>query len=324
MTVKDYNSIKLNSTESISESRRLLQKMSNNWHKRAQVKRDKNEIVESEFIFDKNRDDFLIDLLPFKNHPDFLKCSSEIKQRILSLGWLMYNKKTVDIEAKIVTPSCNDILYGDIPGLDDQGSQQVISEVMVDEAYHILLVVKACRITCEERDLSHIRFPTFDLVSNLHREKERCLDTWKKSLLQLATSVVSEVFISDYLDLLCHNNDIQPLNTLTVKTHRADELAHHSIFKSLAKCMYHNLNKDHQEFFSQSLLKPLHWFASQELISWQSVLQQIGFANWERMTQDCIATSECNLMKVDYSGLVKLAEELEIKDFSKKLGEYQS
>jgi P-aminobenzoate N-oxygenase AurF len=254
MTVQERNLIEQNSVESLSKSRHLLQKMSNSWPKRAQVKKGENEIIEPEFMFDKSRDDFRTDLLPFKDHPNFLKCSPELKQCILSLGWLMYNRKTVDIEARIVTPSCNDILYGNVPGLEDEISQQVVSEVMVDESYHVLLVIRACCITCEERNLSHIKLPTFDLVSNLLKERERCSEKWQQILLQLATSVVSEVFVSDYLDLLCGDTNIQPLNALTVKTHRADEVAHHSIFKSLAKCMYHNLNKEHQLFFSQSLL----------------------------------------------------------------------
>lgn len=319
MNIQQSNLQQLHPTNTLSKSYQILQKMSCSWHKRAQVKKNENEEFDIELVFDKNRADFRIDLLPFSNHPDFLSSSPELQQRILSLGWLIYNRKTVDIESRIVTPSCNYILYGDVPGLESEVSQQTVSEVMVDEAYHVLLVIRACRITCEQRKLLHISFPTFDLVSNLYKEQSQHAEKWEKILIQLAASVVSEVFVSDYLDLLCGDHNIQPFNRLTVEAHRADEASHHSIFKHLAKCMYHNLNQAQKNFFTQALLKPVHWFASQELLAWQSVLQQISFPSWERMTEDCISNNAKNLMKIDYSGLIMLADELEIKDFSQRL-----
>ena len=57
-------------------------------------------------------------------------------------------------------------------------------------------------------------------------------------IINLASAVVSEIFISD-----CE--DIQPVNRLTVEAHRQDELAHGNIFKHLTKCIYRFCYRQH-------------------------------------------------------------------------------
>jgi len=68
-----------------------------------------------------------------------------MKQKILSCGWLAYNEKTVEIESKIISPVCNHIIDREIPGLEDEASRQIASDTLIDEAYHIQLVVSAAK-----------------------------------------------------------------------------------------------------------------------------------------------------------------------------------
>ena len=300
--------------EDISHCRALLQKMANNWHKRAQVKRNVDKLNQPEDRFDQSKPDFLVDLLPFKNHPHFQQAPAAVKQKILSCGWLAYNEKTVEIESKIISPACNYIIGREVPGADDGISQQIASDTLVDEAYHIQLVVNACRVTREQRDLRELRLPSFALTTNMYREQSYYSQPWQKILIQLATAIVSEIFISDYLDLLAHDQEIQPLNRLTVATHRRDEMAHGSIFKFLTKCIYSELNQEQKEFFINVLPKPVRWFANTELNVWKSMLQQIGFDHAESMVNDCALFNEVNLMTMDYTELISLAEEVGILD----------
>lgn len=288
--------------------------MSQNWQKRAQVK---TKEIDMKSTVDSSLPDFRVDLLPFKNHPDFLKASPEMKSKILSCGWLAYNEKTIDIEAKVINPVCNSIIYGEVPGVDDEISQQIASETLVDESYHILLVNKACHLTRRQRDLSFIKLPDFNLVVNMYREQNKWSQSWQKVLIQLATATVSELFISDYLDLLAHDTTIQPFNRLIVDTHRRDEMAHGTIFNHLAKHIYSQLTREQQEFFIEILPKPVRWFANTELTVWHAILKQIGFAHTEKVIADCTAINEVNLLRVDYTGIMSLAEELGILNSSR-------
>jgi alpha-N-dichloroacetyl-p-aminophenylserinol N-oxygenase len=251
-----------------SQARALLQRLANSWGRRARVKQPE---LDGETLFDDNIDDFIADLLPFRDHPAFLAAPDGMRQQILSCGWLAYNEKTVDIESKIVAPACTHITYGDVPGLQDGVSRQIAGQTLVDEAYHELLVLKACQMTRARRGLGDIILPESQLIAKMRHAQAQCSAPWQKVLVQLATAIVSEVFISDYLKVLSTEMAIQPINRLTVDAHRRDELAHGSIFKGLAKCLYANLSAHEREFFIEVLPKPVRWLANIELDVWQAM-----------------------------------------------------
>lgn len=314
-----------NKQPDICHCRTLLEKMANNWSRRAQVVKAKQKVQrehQPEMVFDETKDDFRLDLIPFKDHPDFLAAPVELQKKVLSSGWIAYNEKTVDIEAKVVTPVCNHIIYRELPGIDDGVSQEIASDTLTDEAYHTLLVISACRMTREKRGLESLKLPSFNLVKKMEQEQARHSAPWQKMLIQMATAIVSEVFISDYLDLLSTDTTIQPLNRCMVATHRADEMAHSSIFKNLAKCMYSQLNWEQKKFFAQILPQPVTWFANSELDVWQSILKQLQFPKAGQIIADC-AAAEVDLIRIDYSDVTALADELGILKFSKALEGFQ-
>lgn len=285
----------------------VLTRLAANWGRRAQVKREEIEVIQ---LLDAERPDFLPALLPFKDHPLFLAASDQMQQTILSCGWLAYNEKTVDIEAHIITPACLHIVYGEVPGLGDGVSRQLASETLVDEAYHTLLVSNASHVTRTQRHLEALPVPLSALVTKMREAQDQCSESWQKVLIHLATAIVSEVFISDYLKLLSGDMSIQPLNRLTVAMHRRDELAHSSIFRHLAKALYAALGTRERAFFLEVLPKPVRWFANQEWDVWQAMLHHIGFAQTETVINDCRRQNEENLTRLDYSGILDLAEAL--------------
>src|SRR5262245_47488681 len=119
----------------ISQTRLLIDRLASNWGRRAQVKK-----AELEPLFEPGREDFLESLLPFRDLPHYQAASPELKSRVLSCGWLMYNAKTTQIENEIVNPTCLAALGGELPGLHEESTQLAVSETMVDEVYHIHLV----------------------------------------------------------------------------------------------------------------------------------------------------------------------------------------
>lgn len=286
----------------------LLQRMNNVWEKRSQVKKQE---VDPTTLLDSTKPDFRVDLLPFKTHQAFQEADPTMKDKILSCGWLIYNWKTVAIELKVVNPVCQDIIYHLFPGVSDAIVQEVATDTLVDESYHVQLVNKACNITREQRGLQHLKSPEFNLILNLQKEQASYKEEWQKMLLKLATAVVSEVFVSDYLKLLSTDTTIQPFNRVIVDTHRRDEDAHSCIFKSLAKCIYSELTREKQEFFVNVIPKAVYWFADHELEIWQSCLEQIGFKHSQKLYSDCQQLKNHNLMNIDYGEVIELVQELD-------------
>lgn len=294
-----------------SQSQQLLLRISESWNTRAKVRREPVDLD-----FNPERDDFLETLLPFHQHPLYRALSENDRRRIMSCGWLIYNDKTVAIETAIVTPSCNDALEGRIPGLEGGLVRKLVCETLVDEAYHLLLVENASRITRYYRDLTHIRIPipAFNLVRLMEEEKARCTEGWQRVLVQLATSVVSEIFVSDYLHQLSDCHTIQAMNRATVAAHRHDELAHSKVFTGLSETFYPALEPKHQAFFAEVLPKPIQWFADMELDIWDSVLEQLGIAQGRTIIADCRPLNANAVRRVDYSGVVDLARGIGIFD----------
>src|SRR5690242_12421625 len=93
---------------------RILGQLAASWETRAAVKKDELDV---DAMYDESLPDFLMDLVPFKDHPDFLKAPDELKSRALSCGWLAYNEKTIAIETKVISPACMHVIDGAVPGV---------------------------------------------------------------------------------------------------------------------------------------------------------------------------------------------------------------
>ena len=286
-----------------------LKKIAQSWSSRAAVKKPD---LDGDALFNPQLPDFLETLLPFSDHPYYLE-APDYHARILSCGWLAYNEKTIQIEGKVIMPACLHLIHDEVPGLNAVDCRRLVSQTLTDEAYHILMIEEACRITRQRRDLEGLRLPPFDLIRRMEREKARQSESWQRILVQVACAVISEISISDYLKLLADATAIQPLNSLVTQVHRKDELAHSGIFKKLTKLIYHGLDARGKTFLLQALAKPLSWFASLELDVWQSVLEQIGFPRAEAMITELKQRAHFDLGLRDFSGLEQLLPEIDLE-----------
>ena len=291
-------------------SRMMLDKLSTAWPRRAYVKKQELD----PFFEDDGKEDFLESLLPFRDTPQYQSSSPELKSRVLSCGWLMYNAKTVQIETDIVNPTCLSIIQREMPGLHGGDTQLAVCETMVDESYHVHLVEQASRLTRERRALDHLVIPRFNLIRHMQKRQDGYGEPWQKRMVRFATAVVSEIFISDYLHLLSESTEIQSFNRETVAAHRHDELAHSPLFRSLAQLFSAELTEAERATFAEVLPQPVIWFADRELETWLAVLHQIGFPRADEMIQACRGSGAADLTKLDYSGVLSLAEEIGVMD----------
>ncbi|MBZ4018699.1 diiron oxygenase [Streptomyces purpurogeneiscleroticus] len=299
----------LGKTDDLPHTKIMLARLANNWPRRAYVKKQ-----ELEPFFEPDKEDFLESLLPFHAMPQYQSSSPEMKSRILSCGWLMYNAKTVQIETEIVNPTCLDIIKGTMPGLRTADSQKAVCETMVDEVYHVHLVEQASRLTRHHRRLEDVVVPQFNLVRYMHQRQQEYSEPWQRRMVQFATALVSETFISDYLHLLSETDDIQSFNRMTVAAHRHDEMVHSPLFQSLAQLFLSELTETQRAAFADVLPEPVLWFADRELDIWLALLQQIGFPKAEEMIQECRKLGTADLASLDYSGIVSLAAEVGLLD----------
>ena len=288
-----------------------LKRLHISWSNRAAVKQP---APDADLPYDPHKSDFLVELLPFRDHPLFVEASRHFQQVALSCGWLAYNAKTAAIESMIVAPACLHLINGDVGEMRYAKYRSTIAQALADEAYHIVLVDAACDITRARRGLASLSIPPSELVTSMQRRQEQHPERWKKILIQIATAIVSETLITDYLGLLSRATDIQPLNQITTEIHRRDEAAHNGLFQTLGALIYHGLDRPQREYFLEVLAEPASWFANSDWDVWESMLQQVGFPHAGRMVRECRAEQPTRNQSIDLTTLTSLYDELGLED----------
>ena len=295
-----------------SHAEKVLTQMSRHWGDRAQVKSVEYDL---DLVYDEKRDDFLPDLIPLQGHPDYDEYFGDFRSKVLAGGWIIYNEKTIDIEARIVSPVCTDLIYKDIPCQDHELIRFAASETLVDESYHILMVVNAMMICKSKRGFNDMNLTGFSLTEKMNHEIAMAEHDWQKRIIRLGTSIVSEVFISDYLSLLSDDKTIQPINRLTTHAHKQDELAHSGLFKTFSKQIFAGFSEKQKRYFTEFLPKPINWFASREMNVWNQMLKQAGFPHADKIIAESREEhGDVDLSRIDYSELIGLADEIGLLD----------
>ncbi|MGZ3437862.1 MAG: diiron oxygenase [Polyangia bacterium] len=282
----------------------LLEKINRSWSERAQVRRPLSDGA----AFEPQRDDFIEALLPFCDHPIYRSYPDALKKRLLSCGWLIYNQKTIAIELEIIAPACVDMLRGGVPGRLDGTTGTVIAQTLVDESYHTLLSVNMCRLASVERQLS-LTLPPFQLIRALDAESAGAADTTRR-IARLAYAMVSELFISDYLQLLSESPTIQPIFRDSVAAHNRDELAHRALFPMLLQGISAELRDAELRAFVDAALSAISAFGDCEYAVWRAALAQVGAPDAARLTAESAERRASRVLSMDYSCLVDTFEEL--------------
>lgn len=286
----------------------VLEKQIKYWKRRARVKKKEPKY---DGFYDLNKNDFTEILLPFADHPHYQSKSDEIKKKILACAWVAYNEKTVSLETEIVNPICIEILSGKVPGLCNDVCKQIVSEVMVDESYHVLMMVNSTKITKENRKLD-FKLGKLNFVNEMKMEQSKHPEYWKKIIIQFITTISAEIFTSVSMATLSKDSSIQSINQQTVYAHLMDEICHGNIFTHIAKIFYASLSLKEKNFFNQNFCIPSKWLADFELSNWKIMLASIGFGDSSELIGDCQQLYRNRCYNMDYGMLVSLGEKIGI------------
>lgn len=291
----------------------LIIRLMNNWPKRASVRGCYFDEFKSNSNIDPSVPDYPIELVPFWKHPNFEKVDEEIKFKILTWGWITYNKRTIHAEEKIVNPSFDLIIQDTFKGTDQDDLKNVVHQSLIDERFHSMMHFNAMCMTKKFRALSEqILLPDSVTYRHLQKHQNDEPEKWKQALMILACGIVSETSINAFLSLLSKSTDVQPQHAYISKLHDIDEFAHSSILVEIAKCVYIHFDKKQKDFFVRYLPKAMNAFCIQDFSSWKTILDHYKIKNSDNIIGDCeVDASKAKLVN-DYSGLRRLTEELNI------------
>jgi len=291
----------------------LIQRLMKNWPKRASVRGCYFDEFKSNDNYDPALPDYPRALVPFWDHPSFDRIADEIKFKILTWGWIVYNTRTIHAEEKVVNPSFDLILQDTFEGTNSFEFKSVIQQSLIDERFHSYMHFNAMFITKALRNVTDkIAIPDSITYRRLLIHQDGEGERWKKDLMTLAAGIVSETSINAYLSLLSKCNTVQPKHSLVSRLHDIDEYAHSSLLVEVAKSVFVALSHREKDFFTSYLPRAMDAFCAQDYAAWKNILLHYKVEGAEEIIKDCEREKEKEKLVNDYTGLKKIAEELNI------------
>jgi hypothetical protein len=288
----------------------VIARLAGNWTRRAAVKRDEPDL---DALFEADRPDFPEHLLPFHDHPLYLKLPRGRRDRMLAWGWVSFNKNVMDIEQQVVNPAFRLLAEGAFDtGLPETMPQAVV-QAMVDEQYHTLMHLNASAVTRRRRGwrMPDAVLPLGHKAHVNEMRKAAAEQPWQRELSMLAFATVAEVSINAYLDLIADDEEIQPVNRVTAELHNRDEYCHASIIADVATAAWARFDGERRRFFLDALADGLAAFAANDFRTWHRILDVESVDGGHRMLQEVEQDAGRERLLQDFSGLYRLCEELD-------------
>lgn len=267
-----------------ANTQKNLDRLSEFWQKNASVHHSNGNY--DEIVFDESKKDFSEGLLPFHSHPAWQNAPVNIKDMCLSYAWILYNMKTVYIECDIVAPACEDIIKSAPETENFVKVQRVISEALLDEALHTKMSISACNYIYEKRNLKHIGENNFYLSEWLNNKLSSYTLERERRLAHFAVACASETMITDYLDILSEDSDIQDICYEVTHAHALDERSHSGVFSHVAVDILQNANEKEIGIVKETMIETLSVFANTEMGEWEKVFKLVDFPEYQAILRD--------------------------------------
>lgn len=292
--------------------RATLRRLSAAWPRRATIRSHMEELTPAQ-VHDAAVPDYPVAFLPFARHPDFLDAPLEKRQAVLTYAWLMYNARVITAEEQIANPTFAKIVQGVFPGSDSIDIKQAVQQAHVDETWHTYMHMMAMHHTRQVRRLgAEPDYPHAVTYRHLVAEQEKTTDRRHRDLLALVWTTVTEVSVNAYLELLSRDQHIQPMHALVARLHARDEAAHGSVMVEVAKELYVHMTPAERQVFARALPAGVRAFSAQDYQAWPVILRHVGIARATDIVEDCRREKSLSLLVRDFSGVERLARELDL------------
>ncbi|MEG8179652.1 diiron oxygenase [Nocardia terpenica] len=291
----------------------IIARLSRNWGRRASVKRPEPDLAE---FFEPDRPDFPEAMIPFRDHPAYLRLPETTRQRLRAWGWIAFNKNVIDIEQRVVNPGFQALAedaFG--TGLGDMFTVAA-TQAMVDEQYHTLMHFNASVATRAGRGwaLSERDLPLCLKVRSHARALDEVSSVRDRALVGLGYMTVAEISINALLELVAGDDTVQPINKTTADLHSRDEYCHSSVAAELATIVFHDLSATDRTTLLGAMARAMEAFAATDFTTWATILNRERVPDAERIIADVRADGNRKRVLQDFRGLRRLTTAWDVVD----------
>jgi hypothetical protein len=284
------------------------------WPRRATVRTEMAGFMEP-VAYRPDLPDYPTRLVPFAEHPSFMAAPEDRRQLVNTLAWQAYNARVIAAEEYVANPTFEMVAHGVFPGVERYVVKEAVQQAHIDEVWHTYLHMTAMRRTVEARkltvqpDYSHpvTNRRLFELTAN-RSEK------WERDILYLVWTVVGEIHINNFLELLAHDRTIQPMHALVARLHARDEAAHGPVMAEVMKDIFVGLDKPQRELFIRALPDAIVALGAEDFQMWSDILDFAGVAGYAEIVADTRRRPGAEMLFTDFSTVRRLLCDLDILD----------
>ena len=305
----------------------ILKRLTNKWHKRAGIYNQPFPLYQqpnnaSCQVDATDRPPYPESLVPFIGHPDYQKASDSQKRYVLDLCWIAYNERVVASEEYIACPAFAMILQGVFPGAESYEMKKALQQCLIDEYFHSLMhttaIEQAYQQTANHQTIKIPNSIIYSHLKNLQSHKEE----WQKQILTLLWTIISEISVNAYLELLSEDQTIKHENRKLVWIHNRDEYAHSKITVEIMKHIYYKMDDKSKQFLVDNIPNSIIAFSLRDNSAFDYILKSANIKNYQSILYDISLNKEKNKLLRDFRWIYKLLDNLEIKIDHDRLLEY--
>jgi hypothetical protein len=260
--------------------------------------------------------DYPAHLLPFADHPGFLSAPDHVRLMVNTMAWLAYNERVIAAEEHVANPTFEKLAHGVFPGVTSFEARETVQQSHIDEVWHTYMHMLAMRHTRQARSLAAEPERYDHPVTNrrLYALAAAASERWERDLLYLLWTVVGEISINKFLDLVASDTTIQPMHALIARLHARDEAAHGPVLFHVMKDVFVHLNREQRELFARFLPTAITAFGAEDYDLWLRILTFAGFADAATIVADSRRRPGADMVVTDFGPVRRLVQELGLED----------
>ncbi|MFH9005863.1 diiron oxygenase [Streptomyces afghaniensis] len=291
-----------------------LRRITAAWPRRATVRTDMPAFMDPE-PYSPELTDYPAHLIPFAKHPRFLDAPEEARRLVNTLAWQAYNARVIAAEEYVANPTFEMLTRGVFPGVDRYEVKEALQQSHIDEVWHTYMHMTAMQRTKEERNLTAQPDYSHPVTNRrLFRLISERSEKWERDILFLVWTVVGELHINNFLELLAHDQTIQSMHALVARLHARDEAAHGPIVAEVMKDVFVHLNREQRELFVRTLPDAITALGAEDYGIWSDILAFVGVAGADEIITDTRQLPGTELLLADFSTVERLVRDLGIED----------
>ncbi|WP_405710594.1 diiron oxygenase [Streptomyces sp. NBC_00046] len=291
-----------------------LKRLIVSWPRRASIRTDMSAFMKSENVASDVLD-YPVHLIPFAEHPRFLDAPEASRRLVNTLAWQAYNARVIAAEENVANPTFEMLARGVFPGIDRYEAKEAVQQSHIDEVWHTYMHMTAMQRTKEARNLTLEPDYSHPVTNRrLFELTAQRSEKWERDILFLVWTVVGELHINNFLELLAQDKTIHPMHSLVTRLHARDEAAHGPIVAELMKDVFVHLTKEQRDLFTGSVGDAIRALAAQDYELWSEILQFVRIPGAVEIIADTHGLPGTDMMFTDFSTVERLVRELEIEE----------